>query len=162
MQGTVYRRMVRDVRVVAGAVLLTLNLGGTAQAQSQHRTRRESSANRKARIARTVEETYSHRWEVAGGGGFMRFRSGQYLQQNNEVSFWMSGLYSLSPRLGVVGEVRGAYGNAKIGNTIFNLPNPKISEYSFLAGPSYRFISNERYGVSGVIERWDGARQVCR
>ena len=145
-------RRLRGSLIVLGALLPALIWGGAAEAQSQHRTRRESSANRKARIARTVEETYSHKWEVAGGGGFLRFRSGQYLQQNNEVTFWMSSMYSLTPRLGVVGEVRGAYGHAKIGNTIFNLPNPKISEYNFLAGPSYRFVSGLRYGVSAFAE----------
>ena len=140
------------LHAVVAAVALIAGLLSPAAAQSAHRVRRESSANRKARIARTVEETYGHRWEAAGGGGYMRFRSGQYLQQNNEVTFWASTMYSLNPRLGIVGEVRGAYGNAKIGNTIFNLPNPKVSEYSFMAGPSYRLLAKERYAVSAFVE----------
>ena len=128
----------------------------TACSQSTRRPRRESSANRKARIARTVADTYGHRYEVAGGGGFERYRSGQYLQQSNEVNFWASTLYALNPRLGVLGEVRGAYGRAKIGNL---LPsgnvlsyNPQISEYNFMAGPSYRLVAVEKFGLSAFAE----------
>ncbi len=127
-----------------------------APAQSTRRPRRESSANRKARIARTVADTYGHRYEVAGGGGYERYRSGQYLQQNNEVTFWASTLYALNPRLGVLGEVRGAYGKAKIGNllpsgNVLNF-NPEISEYNFMAGPSYRLVAQEKFGLSAFAE----------
>ena len=127
-----------------------------APAQSTRRPRRESSANRKARIARTIADTYGHRYEVAGGGGYERYRSGQYLQQNNEITFWASTLYALNPRLGVLGEVRGGYGSAKIGNL---LPsgnvlsfNPAISEYNFMAGPSYRLVAVERFGLAAFAE----------
>src|SRR3984957_1396104 len=108
-----------SVKCAAGVLLAVLVASGasTVEAQSTHRTRRESNANRKARIARTVEATYSHRYEVAGGGGYMRFRSGEYLRKNNEVTFWMTGTYFLNRKLGIVGDIRGAYGNAKIGNT---------------------------------------------
>ncbi len=143
-------------RFAAAVAAFIFIAGSLASAQSVHRTRRESSANRKARIARTVAQTYSHRYETAGGGGFLRFRPGPYLQQNNEITFWLSTMYSLNPKLGVVGEVRGAYGNAKIGNILPSgntLPyNPKISEYSFMAGPSYRFRMKEKYSVSGFGE----------
>ena len=140
---------------VAALAALTGILAAPAFAQSQHRTRRESNANRKARVARTIAETYGHRWEVAGGGGYERFRSGKYQQQDNQVTFWASTMYALNPRLGIQGEVRGAYGHAKIGNLPppYSLSfNPKISEYNFMAGPSYRFRTRERYAVSGFVE----------
>lgn len=140
-----------------GLIVLVLLANCTSmQGQNSRPTRRETTANRKARIQRTISETYSHKWEVGGGGGFVRFRPGKYLQQSNEITFWASTMYALNPKLGVIGEVRGAYGNAKIGNI---LPsgntlsfNPKISEYSFMAGPSYRFVSKERFSVSGFAE----------
>jgi Outer membrane protein beta-barrel domain len=130
--------------------------GASAEAQSTRRTRRESNANRKARIARTIEATYSHRYEVAGGGGYLRFQPGQYLQKNNEVTFFMSGTYFLNPKLGIIGEVRGLYGNAKIGNTGFSgdtppsfLPfNPQISEYPFMGGVAYRVYAKEKIAVA--------------
>ena len=64
--------------VLACCAMALLGVVGTAAGQSGRRTRRESNANRKARIAKTIQETYSHRWEAAGGGGYMRFRSGQF------------------------------------------------------------------------------------
>lgn len=149
------KKMGSMAAAVAALVLIAAALS-PATAQSAHRTRRESSANRKARIARTIAETYSHRWEVGGGGGYLRFRTGPFLQQSNEVTFWASTMYSLSPKLGVLGEVRGAYGNAKIGNILPSgdvLPfKPQVSEYSFMAGPSYRFVAGEKYSLSGFAE----------
>jgi hypothetical protein len=139
-----------SVKCAAAVLLAGFMASGVSavEAQSTHRTRRESNANRKARIARTMEDTYTHRWEVGGGGGYLRFRSGEYLQKNNEVTFWSTGTYFLNPKLGIVGDVRGAYGNAKVGNTIFNISNPQISQYTFMGGPSYRFYTREKTAIS--------------
>jgi hypothetical protein len=155
---TLIRSLIGSARkfgfAMAAAAVMVFFFGATthAGAQSTRRPRRESTANRKARIARTIAETYDHRWEAAGGGGYMRYRSGQYLRQNNEVSFWASTMYSLNPKLGILGTVQGSYGYAKIGNTAFDIPNPQISEYAFMAGPSYRFVGKERYSVSGFAQ----------
>lgn len=118
------------------------------QAQFSRRSRRETNANRRARIERTIQDTYSHKWEVGGGGGYLRFRSGEDLQRNNEVTFWMSGTRFLNPKFGILGDVRGAYGNAKVGNTEFNIKNPQISQYTFMAGPNYRFYATEKMAAS--------------
>lgn len=156
-----WRWMVAGMLVVGAA-----GAAGTAEAQSAHRQRRESNANRKARIARTIEDTYSHRVEVAGGGGYLRFRSGEYLQRNNEVTFFVSGMYALSPKVGIVGEVLGGYGKAKIGNNAFLSFNPQISEYAFMGGPSYRFVARQKYTVSAfgtagaAIGKFDGASKA--
>jgi hypothetical protein len=148
-----------SVKCVAGVLLVGLMASGAGavQAQVTHRTRRESSANRKARIARTIAETYSHRWEVGGGGGYLRFQPGSILQKNNEVTFWMTGTYFLNPKLGIIGDVRGAYGNAKIGNNttspdggppVFLPFNPQISEYPLMGGVAYRLYAKEKVAVS--------------
>ena len=96
-----------SVKQVAGVLLAASMASGAvaAQAQTTSRTRRESSANRKSRIERTIAETYSHRFEVAGGGGYLRFQSGSSLQRNNEVTFFMTGTYFLNPKLGIIGDV---------------------------------------------------------
>lgn len=156
---TVGFRSIRQLLLSSTALVAVFAFTFAAPAQSTRRPRRESSANRKARIARTIADTYGHRFEVAGGGGYERYRSGQYLQQSNEVSFWASTLYSLqslNARLGVLGEVRGAYGNAKIGNllpsgNVLNY-NPQISEYNFMAGPNYRLVAQEKFGLSAFVE----------
>jgi|SRR6266702_3306209 len=122
--------------------------GSNAHAQVR-RSRRESNANRKARIERTIQETYSHRYEIFGGGGYLRFRSGQYTQNNNEVTWATSGTYFLNPKLGITADIRGAYGNAKIGNTVYNIPNPLITEYTFMGGATYRFYAKQKFAISG-------------
>ncbi len=120
-----------------------------ARAQSSSRTRRETNANRRARIAREVAETYAHRYEFSGGGGYLRFHTGEYLRKSNEITFYGSLNYLLSPKLGVLADVHGAFGNAKIENNIYNLPgNPQVSEYTFTAGPSYRFFAQRRVAVT--------------
>ena len=60
-----------SVKCAAAVLLAGLMASGVSavEAQSTHRTRRESNANRKARIARAIQDTYTHRWEVGGGGG---------------------------------------------------------------------------------------------
>ena len=158
-----------SVKQVAGVLLAGSMASGAvaAQAQATHRTRRESSANRKARIERTIAETYGHRYEVAGGGGYLRFQPGSQLQKNNEVTFFMSGTYFLNPKLGIIGEVRGAYGNAKIGNPVtpespFLNFKPQISEYPFLGGVAYRVYAKEKLAVTvtgeggAVLGKFDG------
>ena len=63
-----------SILIVAVATLIVAP--ASAHAQVRRSTRRESNANRKARIERTTEETYSHRYELFGGGGYLRSRSG--------------------------------------------------------------------------------------
>jgi hypothetical protein len=149
-----------SVKCAAGVLLAGFIASGAVAVEAQtttHRTRRESSANRKSRIERTIAETYSHRFEVAGGGGYLRFQSGSSLQRNNEVTFFMTGTYFLNPKLGIIGDVRGAYGNAKIGNPVTptspNLGfNPQISEYPLMGGVAYRLYAKEKIAVSVTAE----------
>jgi len=139
-----------SVKCAAAALAAVFLASGatTLKAQFLPHARRETNANRRARIERTIQDTYSHKWEVGGGGGYLRFRSGEDLQRNNEVTFWLSGTRYFTPKLGILADVRGAYGNAKIGNTNFTLPNPQISQYTFMAGPNYRFYLREKMAAS--------------
>jgi hypothetical protein len=148
-----------NVRQIAGVLLAGSIASGTvaAQAQTTHHTRHESSANRKARVARTIAETYGHRYEVAGGGGYLRFQSGSSLQKNNEVTFFMTTTYFLNPKWGILADIRGAYGNAKIGNPVTptspNLGfNPQISQYPFMGGVAYRLLAKEKIAVTATGE----------
>jgi len=149
---------------VAAILIATVVAALPGQAQNRRITR-ETNANRRARIERITRETYTHRWEVGGGGGLLRFRSGEITQKNSEIGFWMNGTYYLDQKLGVTGEVRGYYGNAKIPN--YNpfaalVGNPKISEYPFLVGPTYRFRLRQHTAVSAfalggtAIGKFDG------
>jgi hypothetical protein len=138
---------VRTFMHAAAAILIATAVAAVPGQAQNRRITRETNANRRARIAKEIQETYTHRWEVGGGGGFLRFRSGEHLQRNSEISFWLDTTYYFNQKLGLTGELRGSYGNAKVGNTIYNIPNPQISEYPFLAGPTYRVRTKQHYSV---------------
>jgi len=111
--------------------------------------RRETNASRQARIARTIEETYSHRYEVIGGGGYLRFRSGSELKRNNEISWSTAFNYYLNPKLALVGDAQGSFGHAHtLINNTYTVPSAQINEYFFMGGASYRFYRKEKFAVS--------------
>ena len=150
-------------RTLAFAAPLALLIAPAARAQFH--THRETNANRRARIERQIQDTYTHRFEVAGGGGYLRFRSGEFTQKNNEVDFFVNTTYFFNEKLGATAEVRGYFGRAKIPNyTPFAslIGNPQISEYPFMVGPTYRFILGQHYAVSAfgmggtAIGKFDG------
>jgi Ni/Co efflux regulator RcnB len=150
------------VRLVLSGLAVGLLAGALAPAKAQtvtqtqskkrkqeNHARHETNATRLARVARTTEETYSHRYEVIGGGGFLRFRSGDYTRKNNEVS-WATALnYYLNPKLALVGDARGSFGDAHAyTNNEFGVYKPQINEYTFMGGASYRFYAREKLAVS--------------
>ena len=141
---------------MAGCLAVVLLLSGGIGAKGQGtprkgRPHRETNASRQARIQRTIEQTYSHRWEAFGGGGFLRWHSGQYTQRNNEIS-WVAGAnYYLTPKLAIVGDAQGSYGHAKplrFNPNAAPIPNPQINEYFFTGGANYRFYAKEKVAVS--------------
>jgi hypothetical protein len=123
--------------------------------QNQVRLAQEAQARIRARRAqrtqRVVQDTYSHKFEVYGGGGYTRFRPGESLQHINE-SAWNGGFTDyIRPRLGITADLRGYYGTAFITPNQFNIFKPSISEYSFMAGPQYRIVRREHWAVSGQV-----------
>jgi hypothetical protein len=122
----------------------------------QRRARRETNASRQARIQRTIEETYSHRYEVFGGGGFLRFRPGEFLKKDNQISWAVNNTYYLNPKLGVIASAQGSFGHAEAlqFNQNLNLIDnkPQINEYYFMAGPSYRFYMKEKLALSAQAQ----------
>jgi hypothetical protein len=134
--------------LLAGAVSKS-QAQSTPPRRKQARARRETNASRQARIQRTIDDTYSHRYEVVGGGGYLRFRSGQYTKKNNEVSWAAATNYYLNPRLAIVADARGSFGyaNALINNP-YGVYHPQINEYTFMGGGSYRFYRKEKVALS--------------
>ncbi len=140
--------------LVAGVVLGSVASPGEAQrkAKKPQRPRRETNASRQARIDRTIQDTYSHRYEVIGGGGYLRWRSGPYTKKNNEISWDATLDYYLTPKLAIVGDAQGSFGNAHQrllpGLAFPQIPNPQINEYFFTGGVSYRFYAKEKVALS--------------
>ena len=149
------RKSVVRLVVVGLAAGLFSGVSATANAQKkkqQQHARRETNASREARIQRTINYTYSHRWEVFGGGGYLRFRSGDLTKKNNEISWATAANYYLNPKFAIVGDARGSFGNGhpllNNGNLQSIAPNPQINEYTFMGGGSYRFYAKEKVALS--------------
>lgn len=124
---------------------------GRAAAQTkQKRPRRETNASRQARINRTIHATYSYPWEVVGGGGYLRWKSGDYTKKNNEVSWAAQADRYLSPKLAIVGDARGSFGFAhqQLPLQYPQIASPQINEYFFTGGANYRFYAKEKVAVS--------------
>lgn len=139
-----------SVKLVALAAVTLITASAAAQTTQTGTVRHETNASRQARIQRTINDTYSHRWEVFGGGGYMRFRSGEYTQKNNEVTWNFAVHYFLNPKFSIVADSRGMFGNGKPlrNEYVAYNPNPQINEYAFTGGASYRFYSHLRYALS--------------
>ena len=104
-------------------------------------------------------ECRRHRYEVFGGGGYLRWRSGPDLKRNNEITWATSATYFLNEKLGITGLASGAFGNAKVPNVLVlnGDYNPQINEYFFMGGPTYRLRMREKYAVSAFVtggEAW--------
>ena len=156
-----------DVRRTAARLIFMglaagLLAGALAPAKAQSTTkkrpvehaRRETNASRMARIQRTIDETYAHRYEIIAGGGYLRFKAGDYIKRNNEISWATAFNYYLNPKLAVVGDVRGSFGTAKQqqspaqGLQFQGVPPAQINEYTFMGGASYRFYRKEKVALS--------------
>jgi hypothetical protein len=144
------------VRLFLAGVTAGLLLGAMTHANAQdghpYRVHRETNAIREARIQRTIKETYAHRFEVFGGGGFLRFRPGEYLKKDNQISWAASTTYYFDPKFGVIASAQGSFGNAQTlrgdSQTQAYVPQALINEYYFLVGPSYRFYAKEKIALS--------------
>lgn len=116
-------------------------------------SRREQTKLR--REAQAVTETYTHRWEVYGGGEYMRFRPGPDLH-NSGMGAWVVGLTRyFTPRFGITADARGLYGNNSLGPVNgggYNVYNARFSVFPFTIGPQYRFYGSQKFSVSGVLQ----------
>jgi len=117
-------------------------------------------ARREQRRAAAIHDVYSHLYEAYVGTGYMRFTPGdgavpgQGLQRMNEWSWNVGATRYYSERLGITLDGRGIYGSAYVGP--FNPSNaaifkPAISQYTGMIGPTYRFLLEPKYSVSGRI-----------
>ncbi|HET6936880.1 MAG TPA: outer membrane beta-barrel protein [Candidatus Angelobacter sp.] len=133
-----------------------------SQAQSQTQTSRERvevlrrarervRARREARIRQTIRDTYSHQYELYFGGGYLRFRPGHSLQKNTEAD-WNVGITDyFHGRLGATADFRGYYGTTFTNVNEFQVFAPSISQYTFMAGPTYRFFEGEHWGWNAYV-----------
>jgi hypothetical protein len=108
------------------------------------------NARRKIRIQQIIQDTYSHKYELDFGGGSLRFTPGNSLQRMNEAAWYVDLTDYFHGDLGITADFRGYYGTAFTGTHVYNgisqAYNPSISQYTFLAGPRYRFFKGQHWG----------------
>ncbi len=109
------------------------------------------NARRQQRIRQIIKDTYSHKYEIYLGGNYLRFRPGATLQHNDEIGWNIGAVDYLAGRLGVAVDARGYYGTAFTGRDPFSVYNPSISQYTFLAGPQYRFFEGLHWGWTAQV-----------
>jgi len=121
---------------------------GAASVQARIRARRE------ARRAAAIHDVYSHLFEVYVGGGYERFQPGTSLQRVNEYSWDVGATRYFSQKLGVTVDARGNYGTVYLKPSQdlgTNISHPGVSEYTWMGGPTYRFILHPKYSISGRV-----------
>ncbi len=125
----------------------TLETRGSLESRRQQtRLRREAQA---------ITDTYTHRWELYGGGDYMRFRPGPHIH-NSGMGAWTLGLTRyFTPRFGITADARGFYGTNSLGPVNgggFNVYNAKFSVFPFTIGPQYRFYGGQKFSISGAVQ----------
>jgi len=138
------------VRVVLTGLAVGLLAAAMGEAKAQAPVRRETNAGRQARLARTIKETYTHQWEIFGGGGYLRFRPGDQLQKDNQITWSTQANYFLNPKLAIIGQIGGEFGHAQAQRPYdyAQASNPQINEYTFMGGAGYRLYASEKTAVT--------------
>ena len=109
------------------------------------------NARRKLRIRQIIQDTYSHKYELGFGGGYLRFTPGNSLQRVSEPGWQIDLTDYLHGDLGISADFRGYYGTAYTGTNPYSVYNPGISQYTFMAGPRYRFFKGQHWGWTGQV-----------
>jgi len=119
-----------------------------SETQGQVSVQARIRARREQRRAQAIHDTYSHLYEAFVGGGYLRFKPGPDLQRLTYYSWDTAVTRYLTERLGITGDARGYYGTAYVGLNAAAVTRPSISQYDFMAGPTYRFYLRPRYSVA--------------
>jgi hypothetical protein len=142
-------RCIATAAALAAALVLPAN---APHANAQSRRHHENTQTRQYRLTHAIQETYTHRWEIGAGSGFLRFEPGPLLRRDNQIDWATSAAYYLTPKYGVVADISGHFGDTSLPNSQFNgIYHPLITEYTFLAGPQWRFYRREKYAISAHV-----------
>jgi hypothetical protein len=144
-------------RCIATAAALAAALVAIPHADAQSRRHHENSTTRQYRLTHAINETYTHRWEVGAGSGFLRFEPGPLLRRDNQIDWAASTAYYLTQEYGIMADISGHFGDASLPNaapgsgTPNGIYHPLITEYTLLAGPQWRFYRREKYAISAHV-----------
>ena len=120
---------------------------GAASVQARIRARRLQ------RRTNAIHEAYDHRYEAYSTMGYIRFKPGSNLQKLTMYA-WDEGLTRFyGNRLGITVDGRGYYGTAFIepNSSSMGVYKPSVTQFSAMAGPSYRIYLQPKYAVSARV-----------
>jgi len=121
------------------------------QTQQQLSVQARIRARRNQRRATAIHDTYAHLYDAYANMGYLRFQPGPTLQRLTYYA-WDTGVTRyLNERLGITVDGRGYYGTAYVGLNSSSITRPAVSTYTAMAGPTYRFYLQPRYGISGRV-----------
>jgi hypothetical protein len=116
---------------------------GSVSVQERIRERRAK------RREQAIHDVYSHLYEGYVGMGYMRFIPGPNLQRTTMYAWNAEFTRYYNERLGATLDARGNYGTVFVGLNPYNVTRPAVATYSGMLGPTYRFVLEPRYSISG-------------
>lgn len=116
---------------------------GSLSVQERIRQRRAK------RRDQAIRDIYSHLYEAYVGMGYMRFVPGPNQQRTTMYAWNAEFTRYYSERFGATIDARGNYGTAYVGLNPYNVTRPAIATYSGMLGPTYRFVTEPKYSLSG-------------
>ena len=92
---------------------------------------------------------YSNRWDVYGGFQYSHFNpsAARNFPANNLLGWNGTGTVYFRPVWGIEGSMRGLYGTIDAPINQYGITSPKMSEYLWLFGPTFRIFRRENYAA---------------
>jgi hypothetical protein len=92
---------------------------------------------------------YSNRWDFNGGVQYSHFNpsAGKNFPANNLLGWEGGAIAYFRPIWGIESSFRGLYGTMNAPVNQYGITNPKMSEYLFLFGPTFRLLRREKYAA---------------
>lgn len=92
---------------------------------------------------------YTNRWDFYGGVQYSHFNpsAARSFPANNLLGWNGTATAYFRPVWGIEGSFRGLYGTIDVPVNQFGIQNPKMSEYLWLFGPTFRLLRRENYAA---------------
>ena len=93
--------------------------------------------------------SYTNRWDFYGGVQYSHFNpsAARSFPANNLFGWNGTATVNFRPVWGIEGSVRGLYGTMDVPVNQYGISSPKMSEYLWLFGPTFRIYRRETYAA---------------
>ncbi|MGH9600706.1 MAG: hypothetical protein ACRD27_12640 [Terracidiphilus sp.] len=126
--------------------------------QAPSLTQQEMTVQQRIRLRReqrrqqAIHDTYGHLYEVYVGMGYLRFTPGPHAQRTTLYGWDTEISRYYNVHLGITADVSGYDGIAYVGLSCnCGITRPKISQYDFMVGPTYRLMLTPKYSLAARV-----------